>query len=364
MTDDFDATADRAGQAVDRILDHNARPAPSAAAVAHRASQRHRTRVGLATAAVLVVVGAGVVRARTTSNTRVVAGQSPTSASAAPTTTAVPPTTAPVNCQVGVAAHPDYAKVDPNHVRAGHFPPADPPPAGTAPLTEAEAIAIGRRYQDPTLNPHPDDTPATAAEMRYADYIASNPMAGSADPYVNPDRCVWVVTVEGRILPMAPPIGTHPVPSIRYQVVLDAGTHYGLGVSGQGPPVVAAGAFADTWRLHTNVLTINADGTGFADWRTYRTCGQDAPPCDTWTGNVITDGGHATFHLTTVTGNEAKGIVDLSSDPAFLAVGPLTLSLTPDDLLVINGRQPGLCGTTVARQAAAGTAPPGVNCGA
>jgi hypothetical protein len=296
----------------------------------------------------------------------VVAGQPPNTGPAAPpsTTAGPPPTTTPVNCQVGVAAHPDYAKVDPNRVRQGHYPPADPPPAGTAPLTETDAIAIGRQYQDPTLNPHPDATPATAVEMRYADYIASTPVAGSPDPYINPDRCVWVVTVEGRILPISPPPGTHPVPSVRYQVVLDAGSHSNIGINGQGPAPVAAGPFADTWHLHTYAVTINPDGTGYADWRTYRTCGQDPPPCETWTGNIINDGGHATFHLTSVTGTEAQGTVDISTDPSRLPAGPLHLTLAPNDLLVINGQQPGLCGSTASKEDAAGTAPPGVNCGA
>src|SRR5438067_9814890 len=111
MTDDFEAMAARAEHALDRILGDNAHPPAPAAAVARRATRRHRTRLGLGAAAVVIVVGAGVVRAQTTSNTRVVAGRPPTTAGAVPpSTTAGPPaTTAPVNCQVGVAAHPDYA---------------------------------------------------------------------------------------------------------------------------------------------------------------------------------------------------------------------------------------------------------------
>jgi hypothetical protein len=63
--------------------------------------------------------------------------------------------------------------------------------------------------------------------------------------------------------------------------------------------------------------------------RTYRVCGQDPPPCDTFSGDIITDGAVVTGQLTTVTGDVAIGVVTDTSDPANEPTGPITMTLDP-----------------------------------
>lgn len=103
------------------------------------------------------------------------------------------------------------------------------------------------------------------------------------------------------------------------------------GTSASPPPqpsgLTGAGPFTGMWYHHGVGLTIEASGTGSASWRTYATCGQDPPPCDTFSGNVIDDGGHATFTVTALSAATATGQVLASADPHSAPVGPMTMTL-------------------------------------
>ncbi len=87
------------------------------------------------------------------------------------------------------------------------------------------------------------------------------------------------------------------------------------------------GVFAGSWERHGIDLHITAAGNATMNWRTYRVCGQDAPPCDTWVGNVITDGGHATFRLQATGPQTAAGTVLTTSDASTLPLGPINATL-------------------------------------
>lgn len=101
------------------------------------------------------------------------------------------------------------------------------------------------------------------------------------------------------------------------------------------------------WSAHTLGLTVDSRGTGRMSWRTYRTCGEDPPPCDTFEGNTIRVGGQATIRLTTTGPTTASGRVVTSSDPADLPLGPVRLRFDPNGD-VIHSRlslgRPVLCG--------------------
>jgi len=66
-------------------------------------------------------------------------------------------------------------------------------------------------------------------------------------------------------------------------------------------------AFAGTWHLHTFFATITPDGTGYAELADLPHLRPGPPAVRPGTGNIVIDGGHATFHLTSVTGAEARG---------------------------------------------------------
>ena len=96
------------------------------------------------------------------------------------------------------------------------------------------------------------------------------------------------------------------------------------------------GVLAGAWERHGVDLHITPDGDATMNWRTYRVCGQDAPPCDTWVGNVITDGGHGTFALHATGPQTAAGTVLTTSDAATLPLGPISASLDEkNDLLFL-----------------------------
>ncbi len=89
-------------------------------------------------------------------------------------------------------------------------------------------------------------------------------------------------------------------------------------------------------------------------------------------GNVdeIIDGGHAQLRLTSVTPPTATGVVEGSTDASALPDGPVTLTITTDDLLVITtagssvyGRSP-LCGPRAEAMSPDEKKTKGVNCGA
>lgn len=74
------------------------------------------------------------------------------------------------------------------------------------------------------------------------------------------------------------------------------------------------------WVHHGFFVTINRDGSGVADWRIYTFCSQDpTPPCDQMNGNVILDGGHATFRIRArPQSSVAVATMTSSSDPKTL----------------------------------------------
>jgi hypothetical protein len=88
-------------------------------------------------------------------------------------------------------------------------------------------------------------------------------------------------------------------------------------------------AFVGEWSGHGSYLVIRRDGSFIMEMRTYRTCGQDPPPCDTFSGNTITSGDVATGRLTQVSGEVATGTVTHTTDPADTPAGPITMTLDP-----------------------------------
>ena len=99
------------------------------------------------------------------------------------------------------------------------FPPAAPPPAGLAPLSQAAAVAGACRYQ--AANPPDLNAPVVAVEEGYAQ-AWRDAGSSSGDPRIAPDRCTWVVTVTA---PIAAPVdapggGKLPIHP-RYTVLID-----------------------------------------------------------------------------------------------------------------------------------------------
>lgn len=88
-------------------------------------------------------------------------------------------------------------------------------------------------------------------------------------------------------------------------------------------------AFAGHWSGHDSYLDVRSDGGFTLGARTFRVCGQDPPPCDTWSGNTITDGDIATGRLTSLTGEIATGEVTRTTDPADSPAGKITMTLDP-----------------------------------
>lgn len=112
-------------------------------------------------------------------------------------------------------------------------------------------------------------------------------------------------------------------------------------------------AFAGQWSGHDSYLVIRSNGGFTMGARTFRTCGQDPPPCDTFSGNTIIDGDVATGQLTSVSGEVATGDVTHTIDSADSPTGPITMTL---DLATdtISVRNVSFCGPNA----------PSGNCGA
>jgi hypothetical protein len=99
-------------------------------------------------------------------------------------------------------------------------------------------------------------------------------------------------------------------------------------------PVGPAGSFAGQWIAHSALLMIHSPGYGILDWRTYKTCGHDPPPCDIIAGNDIINGGHATFSLAARGPTTASGEVLTTTVPHDVPIGRFTARLDPaTDLL-------------------------------
>src|SRR5207248_1998701 len=105
---------------------------------------------------------------------------------------------------------------------------------------------------------------------------------------------------------------------------------------------------------HGRAVHFDEDGSGTAQWRIYRFCSESPPPCDTFIGNEIILGGHASLLLTAGTGATATAVVSQSSDPDSLPDGPIGLHTLPGyEFEFDNGfgpfcrpylSQPGACG--------------------
>lgn len=91
----------------------------------------------------------------------------------------------------------------------------------------------------------------------------------------------------------------------------------------------AFGAFAGRWSGHGGYLMVQPDGRFTISRRTYRWCSQGPPPCDTISGNVITNGDVAGGQLASVSGHAATGRVTKTTDPADSPMGRITITLDP-----------------------------------
>ena len=133
---------------------------------------------------------------------------------------------------------------------------------------------------------------------------------------------------------------------------------------GRPLPLIAAGAFTGTWRVHTTTLTIQANGQGSASW---------PGPIKSGESEATAASGHADLRVKSVSGTRALALVSGSTQRSTLPDGPVRLRVTSQDLLLVvpttsTTQHPfggsGLCGPralalTLTQQVAAG-----INCGA
>lgn len=126
------------------------------------------------------------------------------------------------SCSVDAPASIDRAKDDPRGERSGHFAPSERPAPGRNPMTKSEAESVAKEYRERDPKAATQDYQATAVETRYADYKAS--VQEETDPFINPDRCIWVVTVQAPFVPSPPPGGKAETYE-QYRVLLDEGSH-------------------------------------------------------------------------------------------------------------------------------------------
>ncbi len=87
--------------------------------------------------------------------------------------------------------------------------------------------------------------------------------------------------------------------------------------------------FVGDWLGHGRELRVAPDGTASLDYRTYRVCGQDGPPCDRIVGNAIMDGGHVNIRLQSASSTRATGTVTSSVDPLYPTDAQVVLTLDP-----------------------------------
>jgi hypothetical protein len=111
--------------------------------------------------------------------------------------------------------------------------------------------------------------------------------------------------------------------------------------------VSSAAWFAGEWAGHSLELKLDRAGRGTMLWRTYKTCGTDPPPCDTFRGNTIDSGGHATLLVTKYATETASGRVITSTDQAELPIGQFSLRLAANGMMTLSpwaGSHYPLCG--------------------
>lgn len=97
-------------------------------------------------------------------------------------------------------------------------------------------------------------------------------------------------------------------------------------------------AFAGSWAGHSRGLDIRPDGEFTLSIRTYRVCGQDPPPCDHLSGDVLVYGDRASGQLSSVVGRVATGVIRKTTDPADTPTGQLVMTLdTAADTIIVDG---------------------------
>jgi hypothetical protein len=111
--------------------------------------------------------------------------------------------------------------------------------------------------------------------------------------------------------------------------------------------------FQGLWAGGGRGIMIRPDGRFVFTARTFVVCGQNPPPCDTISGNHISDGANASGQLTSASGDVAKGNVIRSTDSSIFPDGRITIILDPaTDVIYVDGED--FCGDSA----------PGGTCGA
>jgi hypothetical protein len=111
--------------------------------------------------------------------------------------------------------------------------------------------------------------------------------------------------------------------------------------------------FVGVWARHGAALTIESDGRFNIQWRTYRTCGQDPPPCDQFVNNLITSGGQAIGSMHAVAARSAVGQVSASNDATVVPATSFVAGVTEYQLLTLRfpSTSLALCGKDFVRLA-------------
>jgi len=107
----------------------------------------------------------------------------------------------------------------------------------------------------------------------------------------------------------------------------------------QPPAIASLAPFVGSWYGHGRGLDISTTGGFTLAERTYAWCSQGPPPCDTMSGNTITDGDIATGMLTSASGDRATGTVTRTTDKVATPLGTIILTLDQSaDMITLNGR--------------------------
>ena len=130
---------------------------------------------------------------------------------------------APANCSMNAAATPPD-----DHGQPADFGPSQATPRGPAP-SAYEAIGFARRVAGMfgQTSAAPATSQVAAQKMAFFEFGA---LAGwPKNPTINPQRCVWVVTVHAPMAVKVPP-GVSPRTVDVYSVVIDAASGTMIGV--------------------------------------------------------------------------------------------------------------------------------------
>lgn len=111
---------------------------------------------------------------------------------------------------------------DPMGRRGPNFPSSRRPDPGVQPLAKAEAEARARVVRAKNGDgPAPMSALASSRQMAYAEFTSASGMP--PDKFVNPERCVWVISIDAPF-EVPTPYGVGPLVHPSYSVVLDAGS--------------------------------------------------------------------------------------------------------------------------------------------